>query len=1014
MIKVFLYPEFNTPDAGDGGVRRVVEAQLAYCPKYGVEFVTKPEDADVIAAHIQIPDEFLRRFSQKPIVTHVHGFYWDEYKMPDGTSQWEKWSLQANIDVMRATLVADIVTAPSEWVAQSIRRNTCRDVRVVPHGINLDDWIPHEPESRKYVLWNKSRPDPVCDPEPVYQLAQLMPGTQFVSTYGGWSMDKPPLNVQLTGRVPYVEAKRWVEGANIYLATTRETFGIGTLEPMAAGVPVVGWKWGGQREFITHKVDGWLAQPHDIEGLKAGIEWAQQNRPTVAAAARKTAERFTWDGPAKMYADIWKEAAARRLPPSPGALKGGVWLTDKPKVTVLVTAYNLDKYLDVTLASVLKQDDEYKDWECVIVDDASPDRCGEIADAWAKRDARFRVLHNETNLYLAGARNAGIKMARGEYIIPLDADDMLGPGALKILADALDADRQTYVAYGGVLFVDEDGVTPTNYQHPDGPGRSGWPLDFRVDWQLRAPQDGRRPNNLLPYSSMIRREALELTGGYRERRRTAEDADLWCRLSSYGFTPRRITNAACLIYRNRPESMSRINEPDDWTMWYPWSRLPDLTPAGAMLGANNNALAVSSCDPPIIAVIIPVGPGHERLLMDAIDSVDSQTFRQFECIVVNDTGKPLPWLPTWVRVLQDAGGVRAATPGNPLDGYERMPIGPARARNMGIRAAVARLYIPLDADDMLRPHALRAMYEALRAEDGGPDAGKSIIYADFWEDPEVEGDFRVFELPDFQPQFREDGSHMIGDHMMGCVTQLTPVAAWEKVGGYDETLPAWEDWDFQIKLCAEGYCMKHVAVPLWTYRKHTGSRRDEQYANRDVPGGAKDMMIARYPDMWPNEAQARGLPLTGRNPLAPCSSCGGGSAQPTLNINDQTPKRLNPQASGAMLVEYIGLSQGGMEYRANTEAIYRFSLGDDAVKYVHPDDLNYFLMRDDFRIIEGSQASGPEPVFAPPQPLDGPVGVSDEPASEAEEVAQNEAALAEKKARTRKKAGTLPAGVAEA
>jgi glycosyltransferase involved in cell wall biosynthesis len=973
VTKVYLYPEFNTPDAGDGGVRRVVEAQRLHCPRYGVEFVDDPADAEVIAAHIQIPEEYLRRFPDKAIVTHVHGFYWDEYKGADGKSLWERWSLQANLDVMKATLVADIVTSPSEWVSQAIRRHTCRDVRTVRHGINLEEWDVHEPERSKYVLWNKSRPDPVCDPEPVYKVAALLPQVEFISTFGGWSLSIPPINVKLTGRVPHEQARRLVEGADVYLATTRETYGIGTLEAMAAGVPVVGWKWGGQREFIEHGVDGWLAQPHDIEGLAEGIAWARANRPTVSKAARAKAEQYTWDEPARMYAEIYAEAAERKA-------------RVRPKVSVIVTAYKLDKYLDWALASVLKQDDTFKDWECIIVDDASPDRCGEIADAWARRDPRFRVLHNEKNLYLAGARNAGLAISRGDYIMPLDADDMLAEATLQILSEALDADRRTHVAYGGVFFLDEDGVTPTDYGNERGPGWSGWPSDFRVDWQLRAPNPGQRPNNLLPYASMIRREALELTGGWRERRRTAEDADLWCRLSSYGFEPRRVTGAMTLLYRNRTDSMSQTNVPDDWTMWYPWSRLPDLIPAGAMMGETNNTLAVSSCDPAIIAVIIPVGPGHELLVKDAVDSVDCQTFRQFECIVINDTGHPLTGIPTWVRIID-----------LPTEDRHGKHYGPAIARNIGIAAATARLYIPLDADDMLRPHALRMMFAAFMAEADG----KAVIYSDFWEDPNQEGEFSVYELPNFESQ-------MLGDHMLGCVTQLTPVSAWRDVGGYDEEIPAWEDWDFQIKLCEAGYCMKHLAQPLWTYRKHTGYRRDVQYVNRDEPGGAKDMIIARYPDIWPEVARSRGIELKGRSPLMGCASCGGGGGGGAAQIQNiimanQFPRALNPTATGAMLVQYIGDRRGAVEYRAKTDAVYKFDAGEEPI-YVHPDDLELFRMRDDFRIIEGSEAVLPpsSDVFAPPQSIDGPQG---------NELDENNAELVEKKKRTRAKAGELPAGV---
>ena len=98
-------------------------------------------------------------------------------------------------------------------------------------------------------------------------------------------------------------------------------------------------------------------------------------------------------------------------------------LTQMPKISVVVPCYNQAQYLEECLQSVLEQ--SYADWECIIVNDNSPDNTEEIAKKWISKDSRFKYLYKE-NGGLSSARNAGIEMTEGEWILPLDADDKIG------------------------------------------------------------------------------------------------------------------------------------------------------------------------------------------------------------------------------------------------------------------------------------------------------------------------------------------------------------------------------------------------------------------------------------------------------------------------------------------------------------------------------------------------------------------------------------------------------------
>ncbi|MEU6084011.1 CDP-glycerol glycerophosphotransferase family protein [Streptomyces sp. NPDC047108] len=108
-----------------------------------------------------------------------------------------------------------------------------------------------------------------------------------------------------------------------------------------------------------------------------------------------------------------------------------------PTFTLVVPAYGVQSYVTECLDSVLGQD--YTDFEVVAVDDCSPDASGAILDEYAARDARIRVIHLTENVGLGRARNAGLAGARGDYILFLDSDDTLVPGALSSLAHRLEA-----------------------------------------------------------------------------------------------------------------------------------------------------------------------------------------------------------------------------------------------------------------------------------------------------------------------------------------------------------------------------------------------------------------------------------------------------------------------------------------------------------------------------------------------------------------------------------------------
>lgn len=105
-----------------------------------------------------------------------------------------------------------------------------------------------------------------------------------------------------------------------------------------------------------------------------------------------------------------------------------------PKISIIVPVYKVEKYLHKCVDSILNQ--TFKDFELILVDDGSPDKCGEICDEYARVDDRVRVIHKE-NGGLSDARNAGIDVAEGEYIGFVDSDDYIDADMYEVLYDVL-------------------------------------------------------------------------------------------------------------------------------------------------------------------------------------------------------------------------------------------------------------------------------------------------------------------------------------------------------------------------------------------------------------------------------------------------------------------------------------------------------------------------------------------------------------------------------------------------
>lgn len=125
----------------------------------------------------------------------------------------------------------------------------------------------------------------------------------------------------------------------------------------------------------------------------------------------------------------------------------------RPEISVIVPVYKAEQYLPQCIDSILRQ--SFIDFELLLIDDGSPDKCGEICDDYACKDERIHVFHQH-NAGVGGARNMGLHYAKGTYITFIDSDDWVEPDYLFHLYEVLPAES-TGLVMGGALKCSVDG-----------------------------------------------------------------------------------------------------------------------------------------------------------------------------------------------------------------------------------------------------------------------------------------------------------------------------------------------------------------------------------------------------------------------------------------------------------------------------------------------------------------------------------------------------------------------------
>jgi glycosyltransferase involved in cell wall biosynthesis len=190
------------------------------------------------------------------------------------------------------------------------------------------------------------------------------------------------------------------------------------------------------------------------------------------------------------------------------------------QISIVMPAYNEERFIGEAIESVLAQ--TCSEFELIILNDGSNDRTLEIVQSYAQRDSRVHVV-SHSNIGIVSTLNRGLALAANEWVVRMDADDVMMPNRLERQMAFVVEHPELAVASSWVKHIDSEGrIIAKNSSHLI---------------THEAVQELYMGNKLIGIShpaSILRRSAVEAVGGYRSKFRITEDSDLWIRLLEAG------------------------------------------------------------------------------------------------------------------------------------------------------------------------------------------------------------------------------------------------------------------------------------------------------------------------------------------------------------------------------------------------------------------------------------------------------------------------------------------------
>ena len=509
---------------------------------------------------------------------------------------------------------------------------------------------------------------------------------------------------------------------------------------------------------------------------------------------------------------------ASRLETGDGRMKPTI---RRPLVSIVIPVYNA---VDMTRACVESIYRETKGipFEVIIVDNASQDGTAEYLDMEKQNRPYFYVVSMPQNIGFGPAVNEGMQRSKSEYVVILNNDTMVSPNWLKHLLAPFEKDAfigitspvTNYVGEGPQIDMEALEMPPDDVRIREHAASIAERTEIFIE-----------PNRLVFFCVAIRRELIDIIGyldpGYEKG--NFEDDDYCLRTRMAGYRLAIAKNA--FVYHHGSFTFKSNKISHNWYMEKNRGRF--YRKAGRIATTLKQNLPDRLTTKHEVSVILRT-KDRPLLLQKAMTSLASQTFRDFEVVLVNDGG------------VDVSGLVNLFKPQFPIQYvYHPTSKGRTAAVNAGIYSSTGRWITYLDDDDILYPWHLETLFQATG------DGKHKFVYSDY-------NQALFLDMDAVSPTVLKGMPPREYDRRVLLVQNYIPIHTWlharecaEKAGAWDETLDRLEDYEFLLRV-SENYSFQHVRKVTCEYRYYL-SGANSIYSDRRRSMQALEHIYKRYP-----------------------------------------------------------------------------------------------------------------------------------------------------------------------
>ena len=504
--------------------------------------------------------------------------------------------------------------------------------------------------------------------------------------------------------------------------------------------------------------------------------------------------------------------------------------TVAPRISVLTAVFDPEReHLEACLRSVADQ--EFSDWEHVLVDDGSTQPwVADVLAAAAAADPRVRVIGRADNGGIVAASNDALHAAAGEWVALLDHDDELEPTALAAMLAAVTDDTDVVYSDHDLLRVDGRYASPS-YKPDFSPERL-------------------RNQNYITHFLMARRSLVDRVGGFRAGFDGAQDHDLVLRLTEQA---RRVAHVPQVLYhwRQSPGSVTSGSENKRWAFDAGVRAVADHCQRVG-IDATVEHTEHDGCyrvvrrvaDPPLVSVVIPTRGSAGRVwgvsrvfVVDAVRSLlEHSTYTNLEFVIVHDTATPAPVMQALERLLGDR--LVAVE-------YDRPTFNFSEKMNIGALHATGDLLLLLNDDtELIEPDSITTLV-GLLTDDDVAMVGCKLLF----EDGTLQHGGHVYhhDLMHICDGWAGDSPGPWPLRPLAVARECSGVTAaaslvkrsvFDEVGGFPEALPLnYNDVDLCLKMRDLGYRIVWTPWASWYHfesrTRHSVLRPEEyQFVNQ--------------------------------------------------------------------------------------------------------------------------------------------------------------------------------------